>query len=57
VLFTMPLVRGGSVATLLGDFGVIPVGWSIELLRQALSALTEVNRPGWCTGTSSLPTC
>ncbi len=46
VLFTMPLVRGGSVATLLGDFGVIPVGWAIELFRQALTALTEVHRVG-----------
>jgi serine/threonine protein kinase len=46
VLFTMPLVRGGSVATLLGDFGVIPVGWAIELFRQALTALTEVHRAG-----------
>lgn len=46
VLFTMPLVRGGSVATLLGDFGVIPVGWAVELLRQALTALAEVHKAG-----------
>jgi eukaryotic-like serine/threonine-protein kinase len=46
VLFTMPLVRGGSVATLLGDYGVIPLGWAVELLRQSLQALVEVHRVG-----------
>jgi serine/threonine-protein kinase len=46
VLFTMPLVRGGSVATLLGDYGVLPVGWAIELSRQALTGLAEVHRVG-----------
>ena len=46
VLFTMPLVRGGSVATLLGDFGALPLGWSIELLRQMLTALTAVHGAG-----------
>lgn len=46
VLFTMPLVRGGSVAALLGDFGVLPLGWAIELFRQALWALVEVHGVG-----------
>ena len=46
VLFTMPLVRGGSVATLLGDFGALPTGWAVELTRQALQALVEVHRVG-----------
>lgn len=46
VLFTMPLVRGGSLATLLGDFGALPLGWSIELLRQALFALCAVHDAG-----------
>ena len=46
VLFTMPLVRGGSVATLLGDYGALPVGWALELFRQALLALVEVHRVG-----------
>jgi serine/threonine protein kinase len=46
VLFTMPLVRGGSVATLLGDLGALPLGWAIELFRQALVALGAVHRVG-----------
>lgn len=46
VLFTMPLVRGGSLATLLGDFGALPAGWAAELLRQTLSALDAVHRAG-----------
>jgi serine/threonine protein kinase len=46
VLFTMPLVAGGSVATLLGDFGPLPLGWSIELTRQALLGLGEVHGVG-----------
>lgn len=46
VLFTMPLVRGGSVATLLGDFGALPTGWAVELTRQLLQALAEVHSVG-----------
>lgn len=46
VLFTMPLVRGGSLATLLGDFGALPVGWAAELLRQTLVALEAVHGVG-----------
>lgn len=46
VLFTMPLVAGGSVATLLGDFGPLPPGWSMELARQALLGLAEVHAIG-----------
>jgi serine/threonine-protein kinase len=46
VLFTMPLVHGGSVATLLGDFGALPIGWTIELLRQTLWALAAVHEAG-----------
>jgi serine/threonine protein kinase len=46
VLFTMPLVRGGSLATLLGDFGALPVGWAAELLRQTLMALEAVHGAG-----------
>lgn len=46
VLFTMPLVRGGSLATLLSDFGALPIGYTIELLRQALRALDAVHRAG-----------
>ena len=46
VLFTMPLVRGGSVATLLGDFGPLPQRWVSELLRQLLAALAAVHQAG-----------
>lgn len=46
ILFTMPLVRGGSVATLLGDLGALPTGWAIELFRQLLRALEAVHATG-----------
>jgi len=46
VLFTMPLVRGGSLAALLGDFGRLPIGWAVELLRQLLTALSAVHEVG-----------
>lgn len=46
VLFTMPLVRGGSLATLLADFGALRAGWVAELLRQALEALVAVHDAG-----------
>ena len=46
VLFTMPIVRGGSVATLLGDFGALPPTWAAVLLDQLLDALTAVHAAG-----------
>jgi serine/threonine-protein kinase len=46
VLFTMPLVRGGSLAMLLADFGALPPRWVAELLRQALDALGAVHGAG-----------
>jgi len=46
VLFAMPLVRGGSLATLVADHGALPVGWVGELLRQALEALQVVHDAG-----------
>jgi serine/threonine-protein kinase len=46
VLFTMPLVRGGSLAMLLADFGALPPRWVAELLRQALDALGAVHDAG-----------
>lgn len=46
ILFTMPLVRGGSIAALLSDFGALPLGWAIELFRQSLRALVEVHDVG-----------
>lgn len=46
VLFTMPLIRGGSVATLLGDFHTLPVPWVALLLDQLLDALRAVHAAG-----------
>ncbi|CAI9415436.1 serine/threonine-protein kinase [Nocardioides sp. T2.26MG-1] len=43
VLFTMPLVRGGSVATLVGDWGPLPEAWVGVVLEQTLSALEAVH--------------
>ena len=43
VLFTMPLVRGGSVATLIGDWGPLPEQWVLAILEQTLSALVAVH--------------
>lgn len=39
VLFTMPIAAGGSVATLIGDFGPLPVRLVAVLLDQLLAAL------------------
>ncbi len=46
VLFTMPLVRGGSVATLVGDFGGLPAPWAATLLDQTLIALEQIHSHG-----------
>lgn len=46
VLFTMDLVRGGSVATLCGDFGALPEGWVAVLLDQLLAGLEAVHAAG-----------
>ncbi|MGI8524271.1 MAG: serine/threonine-protein kinase [Nocardioides sp.] len=47
VLFTMPLVRGGSVAGLLGDFGPLPASWTCEIVDQILQALEAVHAAGY----------
>lgn len=46
VLFTMPLVRGGSVATLVGDWGPLPEQWVVTVLDQTLAALEAVHAAG-----------
>lgn len=46
VMFTMPLVRGGSVAHLVGDFGALPLPWVGALLGQTLQALEAVHATG-----------
>lgn len=43
VLFTMPLVRGGSVATLVGDWGALPEPWVRTIVGQTLEALAAVH--------------
>lgn len=46
VLFTMPIMRGGSVATLIGDFGPLPPRLAAELLDQLLAALDRIHGQG-----------
>lgn len=46
VLFTMPIVDGGSVATLVGDHGPLPAPFVAEILRQLLDALATVHGSG-----------
>lgn len=46
VVFTMDLVRGGSVQTLLGDHGPLPEDFVTVLLDQTLQALEAVHGAG-----------
>ncbi len=46
VMFTMDLVRGGSVASLLGDYGALPPAWVAVLLDQLLDGLGAVHAAG-----------
>lgn len=46
LLFTMDLMRGGSVATLLGDHGPLPAPYAAVLLDQILAALAAVHAAG-----------
>ncbi len=46
VLFTMPLVRGGSVADLLAEHGALPERWVAALTDQLLQALEAVHAAG-----------
>ncbi|MEV6314150.1 protein kinase [Streptomyces sp. NPDC051776] len=46
VLFTMDLVRGGSLAHLIGDYGPLPPRFVCTLLDQLLSGLTAVHAQG-----------
>ncbi|MCI0383531.1 serine/threonine-protein kinase [Streptomyces sp. CNQ085] len=43
VLFTMELVRGGSLAHLIGDYGPLPPAYVCTLLDQLLSGLSAVH--------------
>jgi serine/threonine-protein kinase len=46
VVFAMDLVRGGSVATLLGDHGPLPADYVAVLLDQVLHGLSAVHAAG-----------
>ncbi|WP_344236617.1 serine/threonine-protein kinase [Kribbella hippodromi] len=46
VVFAMDLVRGGSVATLLGDHGPLPPSYVAVLLDQLLQGLSAVHAAG-----------
>ncbi len=46
VLFTMDVVRGGSLAHLIGDYGPLPPAFVCTLLDQLLSGLTAVHDEG-----------
>ncbi|MFE2539843.1 serine/threonine-protein kinase [Actinacidiphila glaucinigra] len=46
VLFTMDLVRGGSLSHLIGDYGPLPARYVSGLLDQLLSGLTAVHAEG-----------
>ncbi|MFI9103977.1 protein kinase [Streptomyces fildesensis] len=46
VLFTMDLVRGGSLSHLIGDYGPLPPHFVCALLDQLLSGLTAVHAEG-----------
>ncbi|SFE24629.1 Serine/threonine protein kinase [Actinacidiphila alni] len=46
VLFTMDLVRGGSLSHLIGDYGPLPPHYVCVLLDQLLSGLTAVHAEG-----------
>ncbi|WP_134772802.1 serine/threonine-protein kinase [Ornithinimicrobium flavum] len=46
VLLIMPIVDGGSVATLVGDHGPLPPAWVATLLDQLLAALERIHAEG-----------
>ncbi|RHW26508.1 serine/threonine protein kinase [Nocardioides immobilis] len=46
VLFTMPLVAGGSVSTLMRKYGALPPRWIGRLVDQTLQALEAVHAAG-----------
>lgn len=46
VLLTMPIVDGGSLATLVGDHGPLPPTWVATVLDQLLAALERIHAEG-----------
>ncbi|MFV0428298.1 MAG: serine/threonine-protein kinase [Arachnia sp.] len=46
VLLTMPLIRGGSLAMLMRDYGPLPQDWALVVADQLLDALGAVHDAG-----------
>lgn len=46
ILFTMPLVRGGSVSALVRQYGALPEQWVATIVHQTLDALSVVHDAG-----------
>lgn len=46
VLFTMPLLRGGSVAMLVSDYGPLPEQWVRVVIDQTLAGLGAIHAAG-----------
>jgi serine/threonine protein kinase len=46
VLLAMNLLRGGTLETLLGDYGALPSAYAAELLDQLLAALSHIHAAG-----------
>ena len=58
VVLAMDLVAGGSVADLLREHGPLDAGYGRPAARAAAAwAWRRSTAPGWCTATSSRPTC
>jgi len=57
VLIASELVAGGSLHTLVGDYGPLAEGTVVTVLRQLLAGLQAVHDAELITGPSNRPTC
>lgn len=46
VMFTMPLIRGGSLAQIIKEQGALPPVWAVQVIDQLLQALAAVHDQG-----------
>lgn len=46
VMFTMPLIRGGSLAQIIKEQGALPPSWAVLVIDQLLQALEAVHNRG-----------
>ena len=46
VMFTMPLIRGGSLAQVIKEQGALPPTWSVQIIEQLLESLIAVHETG-----------